>query len=374
LRTFWNLAQVDLGFAVEQRVEARLSPSWRELPGRPQIVALYDRVLERLGALPGVESVGAINALPLVGANMWRTSVFTDGQDPDDDERPNVGYRAIAGDYFDALGIELVQGRYLDRGDVAGAQPVVVLSRGAAQAIWPEQDALGRELWLVPEEHPEHRRHAVVGIVEDVIDDSLTRAPMPLVYFNLPQAQWGHFQDWGTSFVVSAAGDAAALVAPVRSAVEESAAGLPVFGVQTFAERLAGALAPSRFNLVMLACLGAVALALAGLGVYGVMGFMVAQRRREIGTRVALGAGSNQVVRLVVARGVGLATAGVATGLLGAYAAQGMLESLLFGVEPTDPLSYAGIALTLLAVAMAASLIPARRAAGIDPMICMRQD
>jgi len=375
LRTFWNLAQVDVGFGIENRVEARLSPSKREVPERPQVVVLYDGIAEQLRGLPAVELVGGINTLPLVGSNTWRTSIFADGQPLEaDGSRPSVGYRVITGDYFEVLDIDLVAGRYLDARDVDGAQPVVVLSRSAAEAIWPQQDPLERELWLVPEDQPEHKRYHVAGIVEDVVDDSLTRTPMPLLYFTLPQAQWGHFQDWGFSFVVRSATDAGALVEPVRDAIEQVSAGLPVFDVQTLRDRFASALAPSRFNLAIIGVLGAVALALASLGVYGVMGFMVAQRRREIGTRVALGADRNEVMRLVVGRGLGLAVAGVVAGVLGAYAAHGVVESLLFGVESTDPASYAGIAVILLAVSFVATLIPARRAAAIDPIVCLREE
>jgi hypothetical protein len=280
----------------------------------------------------------------------------------------------VIGDYFDALDIGLVAGRTLDARDVDGSQPVAVVSRNAAAVLWPQGSALDRELWLVPEEHPEHKRYRVVGIVEDVLDNGLTLEPGPLVYFSLPQAQWGHFQDWGMSLVVRAEGHTGGLVEAVRSGVEAASGGLPVFGVRPLADRLGDALAPSRFNLLTIGCLGAIALALASLGVYGVMGYTVTQRTREIGTRVALGAAGAQVVRLVVARGLSLAAIGIAVGLAAAYAFNGMVEGLLFGVEPTDPASYAGIAVALLTVALLAALIPARRAARVDPIVCLRDD
>jgi predicted permease len=375
LRTFWNLSQVDLGFAVESRIEARLAPSWRELPGRPQAVELVDRVIESLEGLPGIESAGAVNSLPLVGGNSWRTSIFSiDRVEEADDQRPSIGYRTVAGEYFEALDVELLAGRYLDAGDVAGAEPVAVMSRAAATAMWPRQRALDRELWLVPEGDPAHKRYRVVGVVEDVVDNSPGTPPTPLVYFSLSQAQWGHFQDWGTSFVAHTSGDARSLVESVRQAIERASAGAPVFGVQTLDDRLRGSLASSRFNMLMIGCLGLVALALASIGVYGVMGFMVTQRTREIGTRVALGAARAQVIGLVIRRGVGLATGGVLLGLLAAYGAHGVIESLLFGVAATDAVSYAGIAVTLLGVAVLASLVPAWRAARIDPLVCLRDD
>ncbi len=372
LRTFWNLSHVELGFEVQDRVEARVSPSRQEIAERPAAVVVHERIVERLRQLPGVDAVGAINALPLLGANAWRGSLTT-RQTAEGGERASVGYRVVVGDYFEALDIGLVAGRLLDARDVDGAQPVAVVSRSAASALWQRDDPLDRELWLVPEEHPEHKRFRVVGIVEDVVDNRLTLDPSPLVYFNMPQAQWGHFQDWGMSFVVSG-GDAAGRVEPVRVAVEEVSGGLPVFGVQVLEDRLGQALAPSRFNLVMIGCLGAVALLLASLGVYGVIGFMVTQRTREIGTRVALGAEGAQVLRLVVARGIALAVGGVGLGLMAAYSLRGTVEGMLFGIETADPISYAGIATTLLAVSVLAAFVPARRAAALDPIVCLRDN
>ena len=344
-------------------------------PSGADAQSLYRALLDRVSGLPGVQSLALINDLPLRGTSRWNTRVFTATFDGGSDvERPSVLYRTATPGYFETLGIDILSGRTFSALDGPEAEPVVVVSESAARALWPEEDPLGQELWFVPPDHPAHTKIRVVGVVGDVRDVTRTQHPGSLLYLPFAQAQWGHFQDWGMSLVVHTRSDPLGLVEGVRSALREVDPGLPLFEIQTLTARAEDDLAPSRFNSRVIGGLGLVGWLLAAVGVFGVMSYMVGQRTREIGMRMALGSTRGSVAGLFLSRGLRLGILGVAVGLLGAYAVGGWMEDLLFQVQPTDPLTYGLVGLTLLVTAVAACVAPALRASSVDPVQCLRED
>ena len=375
VRSFWSLQRVDIGFETEGLLTARLSPSWTEYPEREQALVLYSEILERLASLPGATAAVAINDLPLVGGNRWGTTYLKEGEDETPvSERPRLMFRTATAGYFEAMHIPLISGRYLTDRDGAESPRVVVISETAASRDWEGESPLGKRISFLPPEHPAYALYTIVGVVGDVSDNSLQATPNALIYTSFPQAQWGHFQDWGMSLVVRTQGDALSLVEPMRQAIRDADPNLPLFAVQTLDQRLSGTLSSARFNLLLIAALGLVALVLAGVGVYGVMSYMVGQRTHEIGIRVALGAGHGEVVGMVVSRGMALALIGVGVGVAGALALHRVMTNVLFGVSTTDPATFAGVTMLLIGIAFLACFVPARRAAGVDPAVCLRNE
>ncbi len=377
LRSFLELASVEPGFATEGRLAARLAPAWSEMPDREQAVELYRTLLERAAALPGVEAAAAVNTLPLAGTNMWRTTFEIAGQPPAEPGRERrAQYRTVTPGYFDAMGIRLLEGRAVGEEDSADRPAVVVIGVAAARRYFPS-GALGERVSMVPPDHPSYRPYEIVGVVADVRDNALDREPNPVLYVPFAQAQWGHFQDWGMTIVLRTAGEPTAgspagLIAPLRSALREAAPGLPPFDVQTLGQRLGETLSAPRFNLLLLGAFSLAALVLGAVGVYGVTATLVGQRTPEIGLRIALGARRRQVLALVIGGGMRLAAIGVVVGSgLGLLASRG-LRGQLFEISHLDPWTFAVTAALLLAVALLACWLPARRAASLEPMRCLR--
>jgi predicted permease len=353
---------VDVAGTLTLRVGAPQGTSPDSLPG------YYDRVLERVGALPGVTGVTMQDCPPLNGGCNGTALFRRDrpAQAPGTD--PEVGVHWITPNWPAVMRVPLLRGRAFGESDRLGRQKVVLVSETAARRIWPGEDAVGK-----PVSVGQGGFHAdtalVVGVVGDVrygTLDSLPQADVYLSYAQSPRAR--------TMLFVRTDGDAAALAPAVRRAVRELAPDSPVYEVRTLEERTRDAMSFSRFSALLLALFGGVALALATVGVYGVISFAVAQRTREIGVRVALGATRGDVVRMVVGRqGLSLAAAGAALGLAGALAATRVLQSLLYGVTPSDPATFVAIVAVLGAAVLAASWIPARRAAGVDPTVALRE-
>lgn len=375
VRSLMAMAAVDPGYESENRLAVRISPSWTEYPERSDAQNLYRTVLNGIRGLPGVESVAMINDLPLRGSSRWNTQAFTvAAEDASAPDRPGVFYRSVTAGYFETLGIPVMSGRSFDEMDGADSELVAVVSREAARSLWPDEPAVGQELWFVPPDHPAHAKIRVVGVVGDVQDVTATREPAALVYLPFPQAQWGHFQDWGMSLVLHARSDPLGLVEGVRSALREADPTLPLFEIQTLEARAESDLAPSRFQSRVIGGLGLVGWLLAGIGVFGVMSYMVGQRTGEIGMRMALGSTRSSVARLFLTNGLRLACLGVLFGLAGGYVVARWVESLLFRVGPLDLATYALVALSLLLTAVAACVAPAVRASMVDPVRCLKED
>jgi len=367
LRSFYRLTQVNPGFNPAQVLTADVALPFARYDTGTKQTAFYQQIVAHLKALPGAQSVGIVSDLPLSGMNADRS--FThDGVPPDQQQRrpPSADYRHCSPDYFEAIGIPLSRGRVFTEQDAPGAQPVAIVNEKLARRIWPNEDAVGKRIaffsaqgtdpWMV-----------VVGVVGDVKHRGLSVETRPEIYVPHAQAPIGTM-----TMVIRAAGDPAAMTAAVRGAVQALDADQPLFNVRTLERLRADSLAPQRFSLSLLGLFAVIALSLAALGIYGVISYAVSQRRREIGIRVALGAQSRDVLRLVVGQGMKLALIGTGAGLAASFALTRLMSKLLFGVGPTDPLTFVVIALLLLGVALVACWVPARRATKVDPMTALR--
>jgi putative ABC transport system permease protein len=368
IRSFERLLRVDPGFNPENVLTSRLSLPANKYPDAKQQAAFFQRTLERLESLPGVQSVGAVSALPLSGAEE-ASSFMIEGSPPvDSSEMPMADRRRASADYFRAMGIPLVNGRYFTEADNQSAPPVAIVSESFVRRFFPEEDPLGKRIknggpastrpWL-----------SVVGVVKDVRHLALEAEPRPQVY--MP-----YLQNTSTSMavVMRSASDPASLAAGVRNAVWELDKEQPITDVKSMEQYFSASVAQRRFNMILLAVFAGVALVLAAVGIYGVMSYSVTQRTQEIGIRMALGAKQTDVLRLVVRQGMIPALAGVVIGLGAGVALTRLMSSLLYGVSATDPITFAAVPLTLLGVALGACLAPARRATKVDPVIALRRE
>ena len=363
IRSFAKLLGVDPGYRAENLLTARLSvpPRYRDNPRHAQF---YEQILQRLAALPGIVSVGATNNLPLTryslsGALRVEGRAYQQkGENP-----PSAPQTIVNHDYFRTMGISLRAGRLFNDGDAQGAPRVGLLSESLARRLFPIEDPLGKRLSLAG------RDTTVIGVVSDIRYTGLDGEIEQAVYLSYRQ-----MPPYTTALVLRGAVDPSILAPALRSAVREIDPALPVYDVMTMDERLSNSVAARRFNLLLLGGFAALALLLAGVGVYGVISYVVTQRTHEVGIRMALGAQSADVLRLFIKQGMAMVMLGVAIGLIGAFALTRVMTSLLFDVSASDPLTFACVALLLSLIAMLACYLPARRAARIDPLASLRRE
>ena len=341
--------------------------------------AFYENLFARLRGLPGVEAVGANNLLPFNGSGGSRGFLIEGRPVPPGQPHPEEQLRFVTPGYFEALRVPLLRGRDLTERDVAGGTRVALVSRSMAERHWPGEEAIGKRFAYAnirrgSEHAPEWIE--IVGVVGDVKHRGLDIDPRPEIYVPVYQPLFTNRPTPPLSLYVAVRtkGDPAALAPSVRREVAAVDPEQPLANVRTMEERVAGSVAERRFNMTLLGVFACVALALAAVGVYGVMAYAVARRTHEIGVRVALGAQRGDVVRLVLRQGMWLALAGVGCGVALAYAATRLMQGLLYGVSPTDPLTFAGVSALLAAAALLACLVPARRATKVDPMIALRYE
>jgi putative ABC transport system permease protein len=315
--------------------------------------------------LPGVQSAGLVNTLPMSGFFMQGLEI--EGAPPRaPGQRPITAFRATTPGYFGALGIPLLSGRVFQETDRAETEAIVIIDQTTARRYWPEGQALGKRVKLGSPQDP---WMTVVGIVGDVRYHGLDSRVFPTIY--APHAQL-HFNRMMLAIRTTA--DPLALVPAVKEQVAALDRNLPVSKVQTMEQIVAGSVTQQRFNLTLLGVFAALALLLAAVGIYGVISYSVTQRTREIGVRMALGARAHDVSRLVIGQCIKLALLGVALGLGGALALTRWMKTLLFNVSETDPLTFTAIAFLLTAVALLAGWLPARRATKVDPLVALRHD
>ncbi len=365
-RSFLKLMQAETGFKPEGAVALTISlPTTLDKAQEAQLQQFHQQLLERLSAIPGVASVGGINALPLVG----RGSNGTFQKDGNPATKGEADYRLASSGYFAAMNIPLLRGRMFEASDSGNAPDACVISQTLAQKYWPGEDPLGRTLQFGNMDGDKDLLH-IVGIVGDVRDGGLDEPVQPTVYAHSTQRpNW--WQVSNQSYVARGQIDPATLIPSMRAALLGLRNDVPV-NFRTLNEVVSASLDQRRFSLVIFGAFALVALLLAATGVYGVMSYAVTQRTHELGIRMALGAQAGDVLRLVIGQGLRLALAGMALGLLVALAVTRSLEKLVHGVSTTDPLTFAGIALLLLAVALLACWLPARRAARVDPLVALR--
>jgi len=363
LRSLGKLLGIRPGFDAERVLTMRFTVND---VGRDSLPGFYDQLIERLEAIPGVTGAGLADCPPLAGGCNGTVLVQRDRPAPAPGTEPEVGVHWATPNWFSTLRVPLQRGRMFARADRLGARKVVIVSESAARSYWPGQDPIGRPV-SVGQGGFWNDTAYVIGVVGDVRFGTLDSLPKPDVYLSYHQSPRGRMM-----MFVRTAGDPLSVVAAARREIAVLAPGVPLYDVRTMRARVADAMSYARFSAVLLAAFGAVALALAALGTYGVVSFGVSQRTREIGIRVALGATRGDVLRLVVGQGIGLAVAGGAIGLAGALAATRVLRSLLYGVAPSDPLTLVAIVALLVAAVVVASWIPARRAAGVHPAHVLR--
>jgi putative ABC transport system permease protein len=363
MRSFLALRQVSPGLEPAGVLSVHVAIPRTKYPDDRDVVTFYARVLERVQALPGVVAVGMVNRLPLGGGNQTG-GLQIEGAGPDV-QGPSVQTRSASPDYFRALGIPLKAGRSFTHADGADAPPVAIVDEELARAAWPGVSPIGRRV----REWGDGPWSTVVGVVGHVRHTGLADASEPQVYWNNPQRTQDRM-----ALVVKTRADPAALTRSVAAAVREVDPDQPIYDAYPLDVVVDRSLGQRRLQTVLLGAFAAMALALAGVGAYGVIAYGVGQRRREFGVRMALGARRGDVVAMVLRRGGALFAAGAAVGLVLSAAAARLLATLVYGVAPHDGVSFAVATLTLLAVSAAACWLPARRAARVAPSVALRSD
>lgn len=367
INSFIRLRNLDPGFQTDHVLTMGIVLPQSKYPDGARRAAFYNEVLRRVESLPGVKSAGVVNWIPLVFQGD-SVGISIEGQpDPPDSERPNAATRVINPNYFSTMGMRLLKGRNLDDRDRSTSPAVAVISESMAKRFWPNQDALGKR-FTPGDSSRADQWIEVVGVVNDIRQFELTAEPKPQMYLTYEQV--GFFAP--RYLVVNADIEPSSIAASVRQAVWEVDKDQPVSNVATMEEVLSDSIARQRFSMLLLAIFAGVGLVLAAVGIYGVMSYSVAQRTHEIGIRMALGASTGAVLKLAVGYGLKLVLIGITIGLVAAFMLTRVMSTLLFGVTPTDPVTFAVISLVLIGVALAASYIPARRATKVDPVIALR--
>ncbi|HKG92267.1 MAG TPA: ABC transporter permease, partial [Gemmatimonadaceae bacterium] len=368
MRSFVNLSRTDIGFAPGQlhAVELQLPRGRYRAPQEP--VRFFEALVDRLRALPGVQAVGATSIAPL-GNGDRNFSFHKEGEPPPDrptGNGPALWHRQVTPDYFAAMRIALRAGRVFTREDGAESPAVAVINEAAAHQYWPGRSAVGERIYIDgPGGGSEPA--TIVGVVANVRHDGQSAPVKPEVFVPLAQSPAR-----GMTVMVRGAGDPVALSSAVRGAIRELDRAIPVGPVTPMVSRYAESVALPRLFTWLFAAFGAAALALASVGIYGVVSYGVATRRREFGVRMAVGAEPSRILAMVLRQGAALALAGAAAGVLGSIAAGRAVRALLVGVGAADPASLTMATLTLLAVGACAVLIPARRAMRTDPVAALR--
>jgi predicted permease len=367
LRSFVRLEQVDPGFRSRGVLTLQLSLPRAKYESRERRVAFYTGLLDRLGALPGVRSVSAARPFPLTGDGWGGSFAIETRPVAPGEPLPHAEHTVVAPGYFRTLSVPLLAGRDFTEHDDAKAPLVAIVDEELARTAWPGESAIGKR--INPADRPDSVWATVVGVVAHLRRQGPQDAGEQQIYESFLQDPY-----WTMTVALRTDGDPLALAAPARAAVRDLDPDQPIASVRRMDDLLAAATARYRFNLLLLSLFAASALLLAAVGLYGVISQLVAQRTREIGIRLALGAEPRRVLRLVLGEGLRLAAAGLAVGVAAALLASRVMATLLFEVRATDALVYASVPLLLAAVALLATYIPARRATRVDPTISMRYE
>ena len=369
IKSFYKLQQVDLGFNPVNVVTMHLSLPYTRYAEPHAVSGFFSELVSRTENLPGVESVGLVNLLPLKGAGM-ELNVYVEGQP----ENPaNVELIMSSSKYLDALGLELRKGRFFEEGDRDHTTYVAVVNEAFTRIYFPNEDALGKRVKLGGPDAP-FPWYSIVGVIKDVRQQGPDAAAKPELFMPHTQPPFGNFTVRSVSLVLRTDGNPEGSIAGVRAIVRELDPELPVFDVWTMQQLVAKSVASRRFNMFLVTIFSALALVLAAIGIYGVMAYTVTARTREIGIRIALGARGVNVLSLVIKDGMKLALAGLAIGIGGAFALTRLIRTWLFDVTPHDPATFAGVAILLFVVALLACFLPARRASGFNPVDALRHE
>jgi predicted permease len=334
-------------------------------PRTDQRANFLRQLLEPLNSAPGISVAAVTDRLPLSGETNWGGFNIVGRPVLDSAHAPVVEGRAVSANYFRAVGIPLLRGREFSESEVEQGRRVVVINQAMAAKFWPGRDPIGQQ--ITSPYQPTAPPREVIGVVGNIKDAALDADSPPEMYTLV---------GWWTvmNLVIRSTVDESALTATVRHAVAALDRGVPVYGVTRMDRLIGESIARQRFEMVLLGLFAVVALVLAAVGIYGLLSFAVDRQTQAIGVRMALGATATNVLSLVVTQGMKLAVAGLAAGALASLWLTQLMRSLLFHISPSDPLTFAGVTLLLLVVAAAASYIPARRAARVDPVVALRYE
>ncbi len=373
LRSLWALQRVQLGFDPSQVLTMRLSLPQASYQTPEQVVDFYNRLVDRVRAIPGVRMAGAVRALPL-GSTIGDFGLRVEGFTPTPGTGAKGDWQIATPGYLEAMGERVIRGRGITADDKTDTMLVALVNEEMVRRYWAGRDPIGGR-FQIGGGAPDRPFVTVVGIVANVRHNGITDGVNEKFY--VPHAQW--HKSIGNAIrsmtlVMKAEGDPQALANPARQTIRELDANLPVAAIRTMDDVVAATLSAPRFTGMLLGVFAALALALSAIGIYGVLSYVVSRRTREIGIRVAIGAGRGQVLRLVLGSGVGLALVGIVLGLAAAALLSRLTRTLLHDVQPGDPATYAAVAGALTVVAIAASLIPAWRATRVDPVRALKAE
>ena len=371
IRSFVAMRAIDPGFASEDRLTFRVSLPSAEYPDALASTQFHRSLQEQLSAIPGVRAAALISALPLEETKSAGPMEAEDNPMPEGELGSMVDRRSISPGYFAAMEIAMVDGRELTWEDGADGSRGVVVNETLARTFWPGESAVGRRIRSQGEE----LGWEVVGVAGNVRFEEIEEEPNPLIYLPLTQGSDSTLVAVrSVAAVIHVGSDPLSMVAATRAALTAVDSRLPLVAPRTVESIVDDSMAAISFTVVLLGIAAGIALLLGTVGIYGVVSYVVSRRTQEIGVRMALGAPAGLVLRDVIGQGMVLTGMGLAVGLLGAWGISRVLASLLYGVSATDPLTYGGTALALALVAMLASWIPARRAAGVDPVEALRNE
>jgi putative ABC transport system permease protein len=368
IRSFVGLIRVDPGFQVDKVIALQVF-IWDKYKTPEQRVTFFDQAFERILALPGVRAAGAVSALPFLEHSIDTETTFSIQGRP----QPSLGqefaaYSTVATtDFFETMKIPLKGGRLFTRFDKKDSPPVVVINETMARRYWPEEDPIGKTIVVRSFGKPTPRE--IIGVVGDERHTGLDSDPRPEFFVPHLQNPFGSM-----TIVVRTNSDPLALLPSLKNEIWAINKDQPFYDIATMEQLVSGSLVERRFHLLLLGTFAAIALLLAGVGIYGLISFSTSQRTHEIGIRMALGAQTSDIMNMILGEGVVLVLIGIAIGLAGALALTRFLKSFLFGITTTDPITYAAISLLLISVALFACYIPARRAMKVDPMVALRHE
>jgi putative ABC transport system permease protein len=372
LRSLWSLQRVSLGFDPSNVLTMRVSLPVASYGTPEQVVAFYQRLIDRVRQLPGVRSAGAARLLPL-GSTIGDFGLQVEGYDPPPGTNAKGDWQIVTDGYLETMGERLVRGRTITAADTSDSMLVALVNEEMARRYWADRDPIGGRMKVGG--NAKRPWVTVVGIVADVKHNGITDIVKEKFY--IPHTQWHKSLGnpiRGMSLVVKSSTHPTGLVAPIRQVIRSMDSNLPVADVRTMEEVVGATLSTPRFTGMLLGIFAALALALSAVGIYGVLSYLVSRRTREIGIRVAIGAGRVEVLRLVLGSGLALSLAGVVIGIALAVWTSRLMRGMLHEVTPGDPLTFVSVGLVLSVVALVASAVPAWRATRVDPVVALKTE
>jgi predicted permease len=375
IRSFYQLQRVNPGFDSQGVLTMTVSVSSRKFPSPEQQVSFFERVLQGVRILPGVESAGVIDDIPLNGNGSHQPVAIEGRPVLAMSDQPEVDVRLITPGYIHSMHIPVLRGRDFDQDDVAGRPASVLISNSMAREFWPGQDPVGKRLTL--SFFPDAAR-TVVGVVGDVKLDALNQTrPAAVLYMPLDQASvplGGIWLSFPMTLVVRTPRNPNSVVSAVSNVVHEVDREIPVRDIATMDDLVTNSISQQRLNMLLLGAFGALAMLLTAIGIYSVLSYTVKRRIPEIGIRLALGATFRDVIRMVLIEGMKPTMLGVAVGIPAALSLGRLVSSLIFNVKPTDPMTFVGVTALLWVVALLACIVPTYRATKVDPMVALRYE